>query len=65
MRRRGCQCTSVVAVVTTMCFPAELVVPGGGAGPRRDREQLFLTASSQTSAVCCGAIPSGQTVKGG
>lgn len=48
--RWGCQCTSVVAVVTTMCFAAKSALPGGGAGPRRDREELFLKASSHWAA---------------
>lgn len=70
--RWGCQCPSVVAGVTTICFPAKLVLPGGGARPRWDREQLFLKASSHSRhrwrPQCCvvaGFLPlNSQAVRG-
>lgn len=74
---RGCQCTSVAGVVTTICCPAKSVLPGGGARMRRDRGRLSLKASSHQTAggwwraqKCVAAgflpmLPNGQAVRGG
>lgn len=47
----GCQRTSAVPLVTTMCFPAKLVLPGATAkeGQRGSVSQGFITTSHKLS----------------